>query len=70
MIPVHVFFFFKFWRFSGGIAKTVRLKQKYPHLKVMVGLGGWDEGSIKYSHMASIKARRKTFIQSAVEFLK
>ena len=36
----------------------------------MVGLGGWDEGSIKYSHMASLKSKRKIFIQSAVEFLK
>lgn len=41
-----------------------------PDLKVSLGIGGWNEGSINYSMMASSSDSRKTFIASTVEFLR
>jgi len=35
----------------------------------MLTIGGWNEGSRKYSEMASSAATRKTFIDSVVQFL-
>ncbi|XP_050451312.1 probable chitinase 2 [Cataglyphis hispanica] len=41
-----------------------------PGLKVSLGIGGWNEGSINFSMMASSSDNRKTFIASTVEFLR
>ena len=39
-------------------------------LKVMIAIGGWNEGGKKYSDMASTPAGRTKFVKSAVTFLK
>lgn len=39
-----------------------------PHLKLLVAIGGWKEGSEKYSAMAMTEMNRKKFINSAVAF--
>jgi len=44
------------------------LKKKQPNLKVSVAIGGWKEGSEKYSDMALTEMNRKKFIDSAVAF--
>ena len=49
--------------------KTVDLKEKNPDLKVMIAIGGWNEGSTKYSNMASNPQSRKTFIKSIMDFV-
>ena len=36
----------------------------------MIAIGGWNEGSTKYSAMASNPGSRKTFVDSVVRFLK
>jgi chitinase len=51
---------------QGGYARFVGLKKKYPNLKTTIALGGWGEGGKKYSQMASIPARRQTFVRSVV----
>jgi len=51
---------------NGGYAKFVGLKQKYPHLKPMLAVGGWGEGGKKYSQMASVPSRRESFVSSVV----
>lgn len=33
----------------GGFRKFVDLKNKNPNLKVLISMGGWNEGSEKYS---------------------
>jgi len=35
----------------------------------MIAIGGWNEGSIKYSEMAKSPASRKEFVDSVVKFL-
>lgn len=52
----------------GNYKRMTALRKK--DLKVLLGIGGWNEGSGNYSIMASSPDRRKTFIDSAVKFLK
>ena len=54
----------------AGFRKVTDLKYVNPKLKVTIAIGGWNEGSTKYSEMARDPEKRKTFIQSATEFLK
>ena len=53
-----------------GFKKATDLRLKYPHLKVMIAIGGWNEGSKKYSQMAGDDSKRGKFVNSTVEFLK
>ena len=53
-----------------GFKKATDLRLKYPHLKVMIAIGGWNEGSQKYSEMAGDDTKRGKFVNSTVEFLK
>lgn len=52
-----------------GYKRIVALKEQYPHLKVTIAIGGWNEGSPKYSKMASDPESRQTFIKSVMVFL-
>ncbi|XP_037079609.1 acidic mammalian chitinase-like, partial [Pollicipes pollicipes] len=53
----------------GAYLRFTRMKQKNPEIKTMLSIGGWNEGSRKYSQMASTAANRKKFINSVVKFL-
>ena len=53
----------------GAYAKALSLKQHNPDLKVMIAIGGWNEGVKKYSDMVVSKEKRKTFVDSVVDFL-
>ena len=39
-------------------------------LQVTIAIGGWNEGSKKYSEMAADSERRKRFVESSVAFCK
>lgn len=52
----------------AGFRKATDLKYAYPHLEVTIAIGGWNEGSKKYSAMAADAKKRKQFAASAVEF--
>lgn len=52
-----------YYRFTNG------LKDQNPSLKTLIAIGGWNEGSEKYSAMASSETTRNTFADSVVEFL-
>ncbi|KAM3956129.1 chitinase 2 [Aphomia sociella] len=56
-------------RDSGAYNLMTGLKDRYPHLKVTIAIGGWNEGSEKYSAMASKKETREKFIASVMAFL-
>ncbi|CAG5136776.1 unnamed protein product, partial [Candidula unifasciata] len=46
------------------------LKKKNPALKTLLAVGGWTHGSQPFTDMVSTEARRKSFIQYAVEYLR
>lgn len=48
--------------------KVAQLQEKYPHLKFIVAVGGWEaEG---FSDMAASAATREIFVDSVVEYVK
>lgn len=50
-------------RFTG-------LKKSHPHLRTLLSVGSWNEGSTKYSELAADSPRRKRFATNSAEFLK
>ena len=54
----------------AGFRKVTDLKYVNPKLKVTLAIGGWNEGSTKYSEMARDPIKRKTFVASVIKFLK
>jgi GH18 family chitinase len=56
---------------AGAYRKMTSLKRCYPHLKVLLAMGGWIERRGKnYSEVAESPARRKALIRSVSEFLR
>jgi GH18 family chitinase len=55
----------------GAYRKITSLKEAYPHLKVLLSMGGWMERVEKnYSEVAESPLRRKAFVSSVSEFLR
>lgn len=54
----------------GGIHQYVDLKKNNSDVKFLVGIGGWVEGSVKFSDMAAVKFKRDKFVKSVSNFLK
>ena len=50
--------------------KATNLKEDYPHLTVTLAIGGWNEGSTKYSEMSSDPLKREIFVNSVIRFLR
>ncbi|KOB72451.1 Chitinase [Operophtera brumata] len=46
---------------KAGYRRVVALKERNPDLKVIISIGGWSEGSAKYSAMAATAATRDAF---------
>lgn len=51
----------------NNIGKLNGLKAKNPQLKTILAVGGWNEGSAKYSAMAASPQLRSNFVKSATE---
>lgn len=47
----------------------IQLHKKNPNLKILLAIGGWNEGSQSYSVLASSPGHRSKFIDSVVKFL-
>ena len=52
-----------------GYQRFNNLRKVNPELTTMISLGGWYEGSEKYSDMARSPVYRKNFIDSVIAFL-
>lgn len=54
----------------GHIKRFNALKTVNPALKTIAAVGGWNEGSVKFSKVAASPALRQRFIREAVAFCK
>lgn len=54
---------------KAGFRRLTSLKTKHPHLKVLLAIGGWNEGSTNYSHLASLPDKRRRFVKQSLEFI-
>ncbi|KAJ8928195.1 hypothetical protein NQ314_019258 [Rhamnusium bicolor] len=52
-----------------GFQHLINLKQSNPNLKVLVSMGGWNEGSAKYSEMAANPAKRQILAADVLNFI-
>lgn len=54
---------------QGGYAKLTEFKKDFPHLKVSLAIGGWEEGPLKFSELAADPQKCDAFVENAVKFL-
>lgn len=54
--------------FRGHFYQLKKLRERFPHLKVLVSVGGWS-WSGEFSQVADDAAKRARFAESAIEFL-
>ncbi|XP_058121907.1 probable chitinase 2 [Anopheles ziemanni] len=54
---------------NKGYQRFVSLKEENPCLKVMLAIGGWNEGSEKYSLMAEQESTREAFADQTLRYL-
>ncbi|XP_021340968.1 uncharacterized protein LOC110441967, partial [Mizuhopecten yessoensis] len=47
-----------------------RIKNNYPHIKTLLSVGGWEEGSAAFSNMVSNRLSMFTFVRSVLTFLR
>jgi chitinase len=50
---------------GGNFAELRRLKQRYPHLRTLISIGGWS-WSARFSDAAATPEARRRFVESAV----
>lgn len=53
----------------GFLRRVDHLREYNPNLSHLVSIGGWNEGSDKYSAMVSSASNRKIFVKSVLDFL-
>ncbi|MFI0480846.1 glycosyl hydrolase family 18 protein [Actinomadura sp. 9N215] len=53
-------------KLQGNYNQLLKLKKKYPHLKVLISLGGWTYSKY-FSDVAKTDASRKKFVQSCLD---
>jgi len=55
---------------KGGYGRFAALKTYNRDLKTMLAIGGWNEGSRKFSRLVADPERRYVFVRSALRFLR
>ncbi|XP_050522808.1 serine-rich adhesin for platelets isoform X2 [Daktulosphaira vitifoliae] len=55
---------------QGGYAKFNGLKTYNKNLKTLLAIGGWNEGSTRFSKLVADEDRRKEFVKNVVKFLR
>jgi len=53
----------------NGFRRIVALKQTNPNLKVLISMGGWNEGSLKYSEISADPAKRAVLIEQVIALI-
>ncbi|KZC06560.1 putative chitinase 3, partial [Dufourea novaeangliae] len=55
---------------KNGYGKFTALRNRSPGTKAMIAVGGWNEGSNKFSQVVSNPGTRARFVQNVVDFLR
>ncbi|XP_008209422.1 probable chitinase 2 [Nasonia vitripennis] len=55
---------------KDGYREFTKLRYHYQHIKPILAIGGWNQGSRNYSEMANDAGRRTIFVRSVVSFLR
>lgn len=55
---------------GGGFNKLTSMKRSNPRLKVLLAIGGWNEGSENYSKLAASPSRRQKFVKQSCQFIR
>nr|CAD7443347.1 unnamed protein product [Timema bartmani] len=55
---------------QGGYAKFTGLKTYNKQLKTMLAIGGWNEGSARFSSLVADEERRAEFVKNVIRFLR
>lgn len=55
---------------KNGFARFNKLRELSPETKTLIAIGGWNEGSTKYSHVVANPTLRKRFVDNVVKFVK
>lgn len=53
----------------NGLTRFVDLRKKQPKLKVLVSMGGWSEGSERYSKVIGDRVKRARLVNSVYDFV-
>ncbi|KAL1512587.1 hypothetical protein ABEB36_002156 [Hypothenemus hampei] len=53
----------------NGFERLVNLKKENSNLKILASLGGWNEGSLKFSTVVADSAKRTNLVNSVISFL-
>ena len=56
--------------FLEPISQLVALKSSNPKLKVLLAVGGWNQGSIELTKVVASPSSRSTFTQHAIALLR
>lgn len=54
----------------NALTRFVNLKKLNPNLKVMVAMGGWNQGSTVYSGVAASAQLRTTMVENVIAFIR
>ncbi|VVC40930.1 Hypothetical protein CINCED_3A022627 [Cinara cedri] len=55
---------------QGGYAKFNGLKTYNKNLKTLLAIGGWNEGSTRFSKLVDDESKRKEFVKNVIKFLR
>lgn len=54
---------------KDGFGRFNKLRERNPNTKTLIAIGGWNEGSAKYSAVVANPAIRAKFVQNVVKFV-
>ncbi|CAH1403768.1 unnamed protein product [Nezara viridula] len=55
---------------KAQLKQLTELKKANPDLKILASVGGWLQGSVKFSEMARTSSKSTTFINSLIKFIR
>jgi len=54
---------------KAGYRRFNDMKKVNPNLKTLIAMGGWNEGSVRYSQIFADPAKRQVYVKDAIAFI-